>query len=129
MSKIVRTCKTQCENVARSVLTNFLIILSDFNVISKKKGHHADGGIFFSDFMLISKKSPLSEFSKFSTRFMQHTEARRCVPQLSMFFAGEKNAGICKNSVQKSQKKLEVFPAPSRFWTSNRWCTGLRFSH
>ena len=73
------------------MLKIFFVILSGFNAISKKKDHRADGGILFFDFMLISKKKkgPPSEFRKFSIRFVRHTKAWRCEPQLSMVFGGK----------------------------------------
>ena len=108
----------------RSVLKNFLIFLSGFNVIFKtkqnKKGHHADGGIFCSDFMLISKKGPSCEFCKFSTCFMQRTRARRRVPQLSTafsgkqkrrFLAGEKTPEFAKIQCENAGKNFAHFCA------------------
>ena len=55
---LLRKCRKQCEHSKLNVKMPkiFFFFLSRFNVISKKKGHRADGGIFFSDFMLISKK-------------------------------------------------------------------------
>ena len=51
MPEIVGTFLTRCENAE-----NFLIFFVRFqcDLQKKKKGHRADEGIFFSDFMLIS---------------------------------------------------------------------------
>ena len=90
----------------------FSSFLSGFNVIlPPKKGYCTDGGIFFSDFMLISekKKGLSSEFCKFSLRFVRHSIARRCEPQLSTVFGGRKNVGIRKISVRKGRKKFRTF--------------------
>ena len=87
---------------------------------NKKKGHRADGGIFFSDFMLISKKKkdPSSEFCKFSTHFVRHTKGRRCEPQLSTVFggkqtrrslAGEKTPEFAKFQSENARKNFALF--------------------
>ena len=99
----------------RSVLKIFLIFLLGLNVIfekKRKKGHHADGGIFFSDFMVIStkkKKGPSSEFCKFSTRFVRHARVRRHVPQLSTVFSGKQKRRFLEE--EKKHRNLQKFSA------------------
>ena len=91
------------------VLKIFLIFLFGCNVISENKGHRADGGIFFSDFMLISKKkSPSSEFCKFSTRFVQHRRARHHEPQLSTVFGGKKKPDFAKFQCENAEKNFAL---------------------
>ena len=117
MPEIVRTFWTQCENAE-----NFLIIFVQFQCdLQKKKGHHADGGIFFSDFMLISKKKgPSSEFSNFSPRFLRHTRARRHESRLSTVFGGkqkrrflaeEKTPEFAKFQYENARKNFALFCA------------------
>ena len=120
MSEIVRTFYTQCENAE-----NFLIIFVRFKCDlqkKKKKGHHADGGIFFSNFMLISKKikGPSSKFCNFFPRFLRHTRARRREPQLSTIFGGkqkrrflvgEKMPELAKFQCKNAGKNFALFCA------------------
>ena len=78
----------------------------------KKKGHRADGGIFFSDFMLISKKKKevlRLRSASFLRALCDIQEARRREPQLSMVYGARKNAGIRKISVRRCQKKFRTF--------------------
>ena len=81
----------------RSVLKNFLSFLSGFNVISikkRKKGHHADG-MFFSDFMLISKKKVLRLSSTSFLRALCGIQKRGAVNRsCQRFLVGNKNAGF-----------------------------------
>ena len=93
----------------------------------KKKGYCTDGGIFFSDFMLISekKKGLSSEFCKFSLRFVRHSRARRREPQLSTvfggkqkrwFLAGEKTPEFAKFQCEKVGKNFALFCAYWEHW-------------
>ena len=101
----------------RSVLKNFLIFLSSFSVISKKKSHCFDGGIFFSDFMLIFKKKKVLRLSSASVLRAscdiqeRGLENRSCL----LFLVGNKNAGFwqekkCQNSQKFNAKMLEKIP-------------------
>ena len=105
----------------------FSSFLSSLNVISKKKkGHHADGGIFFSNFMLIPpKKGPLSKFCNFSPRFLRHTRARRREPRLSTvfggkqkrrFLVGEKMPEFAKFQCENAGKNFALFCACREHW-------------
>ena len=99
----------------------FSSFLSGFNVIlkKKKKGHRADGGIFSSDCMLISKKKKVFRLS--SASFFRNlcdisewgAVKRSCLRFLAgnknAGFGGRKNAGIRKISVRKCQKKFCTF--------------------
>ena len=99
----------------------FSSFLSGFNVNSKrKKGHHADGGIFFSDFMLISKKKNrcfvwvLQLFSAISATYQSEAPWTAAVygfwwETKTPIFGGRKNAGIRKISVRKCRKKFRTF--------------------
>ena len=88
----------------------FSSFLSDFNVISKKKIHRADGGIFFSDFMLIFKKKKVLHLS--STSFLralcdipeQGVVNRSCL----RFLARNKNTDFLR---EKKCRNLQNFSA------------------
>ena len=75
---------------------NVYLFLSDFNVIYKKKGHRAEGGIFFCDFMLISKKKKFLRLSSASfLRTSCDIQKRGTVNRSFLrFLAGNKNAGF-----------------------------------
>ena len=97
--------------------------MSGFNLISKKKkGHRADGGIFFSDFRLVSKKKKKEKVLRLSSASFLRASCdiqergavnRSCLRFLAgnknAVFGGRKSAGIRKNSVQKCRKKLRTF--------------------
>ena len=97
----------------------FSSFLSGFNVISKKKGHCADGDIFFSTFMLISKKEkgPSFEFCKFSTRFgdlcgIPERDAVNC--SCLRFLAGNKNTGFWREKKRRNSQNFSV-KMPEKF--------------
>ena len=112
----------------------FSSFLFGLNVISKKKkkGHHADKAIFFSDFMLISKKKvPSSNFCSFSPRFLQHTRARRREPRLSTvfgrkqnrrFLSGEKTPEFAKFECENAGKNFALF---ALFCAYREHCPGV----
>ena len=75
----------------------------------KKKSHHADGGIFFSDFTLFSKIKNKKKFCNFSPRFLRHTRARRREPRLSKVFGGKQKRRSLQNFSVKMPKKILHF--------------------
>ena len=106
----------------------FSSFLSDLNVISKKKGHYADGGIF-SPILRCSpkKKGPLSKFCNFSPQFLRHTRARRREPRLSKvfgrkqkrrFLAVEKTPEFAKFQCENAGKNFALFCAYREHWYS-----------
>ena len=89
----------------------FSSFLSSFNVISKKKGHRADGGIFFSDFMLISKRKK-KVFCLSSAGYLRDLcdiPERGVVNRSCLrFWAGNKNTGVWR---EKKCRNLQNFSA------------------
>ena len=86
----------------------FSSFLSSFNVISKKKRHRADKGIFMLIFT--TKKKVLHLNSATFLRDLCDIPERGTINRHGLrFLAGNKNAGIRKISVQKCQKKFRTF--------------------
>ena len=101
------------------MLKIFSSLLSSFNVISKKKkGHRAHGGIFFSDFMLISKIKKVLRLN--SATFLRNlgdipergTVNRSCL----RFLAGEKTSEFTKFQCENAGKNFVLFGAYKEHW-------------
>ena len=87
----------------------FSSFLSSFNVISKKKkGHHADGGIFFSDFMLISKKKKGLSSPTFLHDFCDIPEQNAVNRGCLQFLAGNKNAGFWREKKRRNSQNFST---------------------
>ena len=114
----------------RSVLKKFLVILSGFNVISKKKkkGYHADGGIFL-DFMLISKKKKVLRLS--SASFLRSScDIQECGDvnrSCLRFLAREKMPEFAKYLCENAEKNFALFCAYREHWCCLRPVTSGTF--
>ena len=86
--------------------------------LKKKNGHRADGGIFFSDFMLISKKKKVLRLSSASFLCaLCDIQKRGAINRSCLrFLAGNKNASIWR---EKKRWNSQNFSAECR----KKFCT------
>ena len=106
----------------QSVLKNFLIFLSGFSVISKKKkkGYRADGSIFFSDFMLISKKKVLCLSSVSFLHALYDIQKQGAVIHSCLrFLTGGKTPEFEKIQYNNAEKNFALF---ALFFTYREHC-------
>ena len=108
---LLQKCRKWCEHSKLNVKMPeiFSFCLSGFNVISKKKGHRADGGIFFSDFMLISKKKVLHLNSASYLRDLCGIPEQGAVNCSCLrFLVGNKNASFWREKKRRNSQNFSA---------------------